>query len=320
MSVNEALALIRRHRFDEALPLLASEVRARPADPYAAYYLAFAFLGAKDPQPAVGTLSRLVEAHPDFTDARTLLGLARIRNSDFAGATAAYQEVLKKDPQNAAALLGLGMIHFWKRETVLAGEYLDRALRRNPRDRDALVFKADVRFQEGDVAGAIHLLYEARRLPAPSLPEVSDQEIDERMHQYESFHSVRRSGLPRLPGWAFAVIAGTLFITVVAAAGLPGAWSGMVHYQRGKQRLVALDYSGCAAELAHAITAVPTSPKAWAYEAYCDLLNHDDSAGLSAWYTARTFEPGIVLDSPAEQQALLAAVTRATRTKGPSSR
>src|ERR1700716_2706665 len=77
MSINDGLALIRRHDFEGALPLLAAEVRKRPDDAYAAYYLAYAFVGAQDPQPAVTLLAKIIEVHPDFTDARSLLGLAR---------------------------------------------------------------------------------------------------------------------------------------------------------------------------------------------------------------------------------------------------
>jgi len=70
MSINDGLALIRRHDFEGALPLLAAEVRKRPDDAYAAYYLAYAFVGAQDPQPAVTLLAKIIEVHPDFTDAR----------------------------------------------------------------------------------------------------------------------------------------------------------------------------------------------------------------------------------------------------------
>ena len=49
MSINDGLALIRRHDFEGALPLLAAEVRKRPDDAYAAYYLAYAFVGAQAP-------------------------------------------------------------------------------------------------------------------------------------------------------------------------------------------------------------------------------------------------------------------------------
>jgi len=72
MSINDGLALIRRHDFEGALPLLAAEVRKRPDDAYAAYYLAYAFVGAQDPQPAVTLLAKIIEVHPDFTDAHTL--------------------------------------------------------------------------------------------------------------------------------------------------------------------------------------------------------------------------------------------------------
>src|SRR5438876_785465 len=190
MSINDGLALIRRHDFEGALPLLAAEVRKRPDDAYAAYYLAYAFVGAQDPQPAVTLLAKIIEVHPDFMDAHTLLGLARIRTSDFVGAT--------------------------------------------------------------------------------------------------------------------------LALTCMASAGLPGAWNGMRHYQDGRARLATLDYTGCASELEQAVEAVPTSPKAWAYEAYCYLLDKDAKAGLSAWYTARTYDPAITLDTQADQQVLLLKIRIAT--------
>ncbi len=186
MSINDGLALIRRHDFEGALPLLAAEVRKRPDDAYAAYYLAYAFVGAQDPQPAVTLLAKIIEVHPDFADAHTLLGLARIRISDFAGAATEYEAVLGREPKNAAALLGMGMIAFWKRETAMAEDYLDRALRGDPGARDALVFKADLRFAAGDMTGAVMLLRDAKRLRRPSLPEISDAEITDRLSPWRS--------------------------------------------------------------------------------------------------------------------------------------
>jgi tetratricopeptide (TPR) repeat protein len=311
MSINDGLALIRRHDFEGALPLLAAEVRKRPDDAYAAYYLAYAFVGAQDPQPAVTLLAKIIEVHPDFADAHTLLGLARIRISDFAGASLEYEAVLGREPKNAAALLGLGMIAYWKRETAMAEDYLDRALRLDPGARDALVFKADLRYAAGDVTGAVMLLQDAKRLRRPSLPEVSDAEINDRLLRYEAARQPlrkARGGLPDLPGWVLCVAGLTLGLTFLAVAGLPGAWNGMRHYQDGKARLVSLDYAGCAAEMEQAVEAVPNSPKVWAYEAYCYLLDKDDKAGLSAWYTARSFDPAITLDNPRDQMVLLAKI------------
>jgi hypothetical protein len=77
--------------------------------------------------------------------------------------------------------------------------------------------------------------------------------------------------------------------------------------------LVSLDYSGCASEMEQAVEAAPTSPKAWAYEAYCYLLDKDNNAGLSAWYTARSYDAGITLDSKAEQQVLLLKIKVASQ-------
>src|SRR5437867_6709948 len=155
MSINDGLALIRRHDFEGALPLLAAEVRKRPDDAYAAYYLAYAFVGAQDPQPAVTLLTKIIEVHPDFTDARTLLGLARIRISDFAGAAVEYDAVLAREPKNAAALLGQGMIAFWKRETAVAHHPPDRALPGHPAARDPLVSTPHLRYAARPINRAV---------------------------------------------------------------------------------------------------------------------------------------------------------------------
>src|SRR6202022_914802 len=173
----------------------------------------------------------------------------------------------------------------WKRETAMAEDYLDRALRGDPGARDALVFKADLRFANGDITGAVMLLRAAKRLRRPSLPEVSDSEITDRLLRYEAaLQPLRkaRGGVPDMPGWVLCVIGVTLALTFMAGAGLPGAWNGIRHYQDGKARLVSLDYAGCASEMEQAVEAAPTSPKAWAYEAYCYLLDKDNKAGLPA--------------------------------------
>ncbi|MDQ6710984.1 MAG: tetratricopeptide repeat protein [Candidatus Dormibacteraeota bacterium] len=311
MSLNDGLALIRRHDFEGALPLLAAEVRQRPDDAYAAYYLAYAFVGAQDPQPAATLLKRILAAHPDFSEARTLLGLAKLRTSDFAGASTEYDSVLARDPKNAAALLGLGMIYYWRRETAAAEDYLDRALRADPSARDAMVFKADLRFGSGDLNGAVALLENAKRMRRPGLAEVSDPELADRLIRYEAAREPlrrARGGLPPMPGWVLAVVGVTLALTLLAGAGLPGAWSGLTHYQAGKLRLLGNDYAGCASEMEHAVESAPNSPKAWAYEGYCYLLDHDNKAGLSAWYTARSYDPGITLDTRSDQLAMLAKV------------
>ena len=194
-------------------------------------------------------------------------------------------------------------------------------MRGDPGARDALVFKADLRYAGGDITGAVMLLRDAKRLRRPSLPEVSDAEIADRLMRYEAaLQPLRkaRGGLPDLPGWVLCVVGITLGLAFMAAAGLPGAWNGMRHYQDGKARLVSLDYAGCAAEMEQAVEAVPNSPKVWAYEAFCYLLDNDGKAGLSAWYTARSLDPAITLDSQHDQLVLLAKVRVASQVpKGP---
>ena len=314
MPNNQALALIRDHKFEDALPLLAADLKAHPQDPYTAYYLAYAFVGAKDPQPALALLTSLLQSYPDLADARVLLGLARIRCSDFPGATEAYQTVLNKDPQHPAALLGLGMIAYWSHEYPLAEDYLERALRRNPEARDALVFKADIRFSEGDLQEAINLLKEARRVRRPALPEVEDLELNERLLRYQGhLEPIRRAhaGLPPLPPWVMGVVAGSLLVTLLSIIGIPAEWQGLGAYRDGRARLAAGDYPGCAMSMTAAISNVADSSKAWAYAGYCHLLDRDLKAGLEEWNTAQALEPGVQLDSQRDQLALLAKVKAA---------
>jgi hypothetical protein len=43
------------------------------------------------------------------------------------------------------------------------------------------------------------------------------------------------------------------------------------------------------------------------------LLDKDNKAGLSAWYTARSYDPAITLDTNADQQVLLNKIRIATQ-------
>src|SRR5260370_20789387 len=88
------------------------------------------------------------------------------------------------------------MIAYWQCEPAVAEDYLDRALRGDPGARDALVFKADLRFAAGDMTGAVMLLRDAKRLRKPSLPEVSDAEIADRLVR----HHAALQPLPQAPG------------------------------------------------------------------------------------------------------------------------
>jgi len=60
-----------------------------------------------------------------------------------------------------------------------------------------------------------------------------------------------------------------------------------------------------------AIGSVPDSPKAWAYAGYCHLQDKEIKTGLEEWNTALSLEPGVQLDSRADQLALLAKVRAA---------
>src|SRR2546421_12391782 len=167
------------------------------------------------------------------------------------------------------------MIAFWKRETAVADDYLDRALRGDPGARDALVFKADLRYAVGDVSAAVMLLRDAKRLRRPALPEVSDADIADRLLRYESaLQPLRRArnGLPDMPGWVLSVLGVTLALTFMAGAGLPGAWNGLPHYHGGKRTATTNHYNGCAAGMEPAVDARADPPQTWWGGTDCHFL------------------------------------------------
>ena len=67
-------------------------------------------IGGGNYRGAVDTCRRVLDQYPDFGAAYQLLGEAYLEQRDVAEAERAFQEALRRDPQNLAAYLGLGVI------------------------------------------------------------------------------------------------------------------------------------------------------------------------------------------------------------------
>ncbi len=98
-------------RYGELARAVVAAAERYPDDPTAAHYAGFACASAQRADDALLWLRRAWELDPANETAR--LQAARVllvEKRDTAGATALYQDVLARDPQNAAALDGLAFL------------------------------------------------------------------------------------------------------------------------------------------------------------------------------------------------------------------
>jgi tetratricopeptide (TPR) repeat protein len=91
-------------RWPDAVRNLRAHLALHPADEDAVLLLAKCVGRAGDDEAARALLRRYVAAHPDHLRARTNLGVAHARLHEYQAARAAWNEVLRRSPENADAL------------------------------------------------------------------------------------------------------------------------------------------------------------------------------------------------------------------------
>jgi Flp pilus assembly protein TadD len=107
---------------------------AKPADPSVLFSLSYAHARAGNEERALELLGAL-DALP--AKARLVEGLVEARRGRFAEAKAKYEEVVKLEPSNSAAVAALGRLHLLENQDALAVEYLERALKLSPQDAES---------------------------------------------------------------------------------------------------------------------------------------------------------------------------------------
>jgi len=100
-------------------------------------------------------LERRASAAPADIPTQLTLGDAYLAAGRVNDAAKTYQVVLAKDPNNVAALNGLGYILFSSGELHGAAVAADRVLALRPRDPDALFLKGLIQYQSSDFKGAV---------------------------------------------------------------------------------------------------------------------------------------------------------------------
>lgn len=133
----EAAALSSQGNYKEAVHLYEAALKLRPNAPEALNNLAVMYYAAGDYEKAWQTASRIIHTQRTFSSAELIAGLSAIRLSRPAEAIQPLTDVLKHDPGNRDALLGLASAHVAQHQLHEAAELYQRQISRAPGDSDA---------------------------------------------------------------------------------------------------------------------------------------------------------------------------------------
>lgn len=91
---------------------------------------------------------------PDQTEAAIVVGNAAVERQEMAPAAARFNGVLRQEPDNGRAWLGIGLVHLYEEKHDLAIEALEKASRLMPRNSGTIVALGWARLASRDAVGA----------------------------------------------------------------------------------------------------------------------------------------------------------------------
>jgi Flp pilus assembly protein TadD len=159
--VNEGIALLALGRIDESLARFEEALRRDPDHIHALFNRGLARKRAAV-EGAEADFSRVHALDPDDPDALYQLAAARVDRRDLAGARAAFEELLAKDPAYLSAYFALGRVLLLQGEREKAQVYLDRFQQL----KEGSVMAATV----GPAYGEQGVYSLAEDVPSPSVP------------------------------------------------------------------------------------------------------------------------------------------------------
>jgi tetratricopeptide (TPR) repeat protein len=164
-------------QLDEALAGYQVLARLQPRDGRWPYSCAVIHAGYGRLGEAAPLLRRATELAPDHVPGWLRLGAALLKADDVAGATAAYEEALRRAPEDPFALVGLARCALREERWVAARGLLQRAIAADPRMAPALHLLATVHERLGNPETAAAVL--ARADAAAMEVEPPDPWLDE---------------------------------------------------------------------------------------------------------------------------------------------
>ncbi len=154
------------HQFrDEAGVCLARAEQLNPQDVRWPYYQALV-VRRSDPEAAIAHLRRVATADGgEMETPRLLLGELLVQGGRLDEAETLFQDILKRDPHNSRAHLGLAHVAFERDDLPACLAHLDEAKENPCTRRAAHMFLAEVQQRQGDRSAAEEALRQARQLP-----------------------------------------------------------------------------------------------------------------------------------------------------------
>jgi Flp pilus assembly protein TadD len=157
-------ALIRKGRFEEALPLLERAIAIRPHYADALYNLGFALMRLERIEAGAGYIRESLRLDPKNTMARNNLGIACMMTGDLAAAEEHFRETVRMRPDEAPGRNNLGVALNRQGRHEEAAAQLTEAIRINPRYAEAYNNLGIALREMGRLAEAVERFRHALRL------------------------------------------------------------------------------------------------------------------------------------------------------------
>lgn len=137
-AVEEATELLIEERYVEALIELRGVLKRDPKNPYAYHYLGVALFESGEHEAARDAYRAALRLSPDYLGARVGLSHTLRVLGDTEGALREAKEALRRFPKDGDALHAAGLAHAARGNKHLAKEHLERYLQSGPEAESAL--------------------------------------------------------------------------------------------------------------------------------------------------------------------------------------
>lgn len=137
-AVEEATELLVEERYVEALIELRRVIKADPKNPYAYHYLGVALFETGEIEASRDAYRAALKLAPNYLAARVGLSHTLRTLGDAEGALREAKEALRRFPKDGDALHAAGLAHAARGNKHLAKEHLERYLQSGPEAESAL--------------------------------------------------------------------------------------------------------------------------------------------------------------------------------------
>jgi tetratricopeptide (TPR) repeat protein len=124
-------------RFDDAQQAFERYVQLRPTDASGHYALGFTLQALQRTSDARAEYEKSITLQPQQTESGFQLGLMELEAGNNGAAADRFEQVLKRAPEHAGALTGMGRVKFQEKDYTKAAAFFDKAIVSNPGLREA---------------------------------------------------------------------------------------------------------------------------------------------------------------------------------------